>query len=255
MENIYLLSGPEKFYCELECMKGMRDAFQNNGKQNVSDYFIQTNMGKEDAFRKTLQLLKTEKPDAIVTTSESLALGIIEGIRLIGYTTADIPIFTLGEQHWNLNTQSFATTSLVRPAMNLGKKASKLLLEQLESPLTKESEKIILAGCSTEPEDERNHLSVKKKIEKEQKKLRVLMLDTPQVESISGLIPNFEKRTGIKMEIITMPHHKLYHTILTTYSENPEKSYDVFMYDMPWLSFFATEGILEDISDKMKEIH
>lgn len=232
MENIYLLSGPEKFYCELECMKGMRDAF-----------------------RKTLQLLKTEKPDAIVTTSESLALGIIEGIRLIGYTTADIPIFTLGEQHWNLNTQSFATTSLVRPAMNLGKKASKLLLEQLESPLTKESEKIILAGCSTEPEDERNHLSVKKKIQKEQKKLRVLMLDTPQVESISGLIPNFEKRTGIKMEIITMPHHKLYHTILTTYSENPEKSYDVFMYDMPWLSFFATEGILEDISDKMKEIH
>lgn len=57
-----MLSGPEKFYCELECMKGMRDAFENNGKQNVSDYFIQTNMGKEDAFRKTLQLLKRKKP-------------------------------------------------------------------------------------------------------------------------------------------------------------------------------------------------
>ena len=51
MENIFLLSGPEKFYCELECMKGMRDAFENNGKQNVSDYFIQTNMGQEDACR------------------------------------------------------------------------------------------------------------------------------------------------------------------------------------------------------------
>ena len=69
------------------------------------------------------------------------------------------------------------------------------------------------------------------------------MLDTPQVESISGLILNFEKRTGIKMEIITMPHNELYNTILTTYSENQEKSYDVFMYDMPWLSFLAAEGI------------
>ena len=254
MENIFLLSGPEKFYCELECMKGMRDAFENNGKQNVSDYFIQTNMGKEDAFRKTLQLLKRKKPDAIVTTSESLALGIIEGIRLIGYTTVDIPIFTLGEQHWNLHTHSFATNSLVRPAMNLGKTASKLLLEQLESPLTKESEKIILAGCSSDWEHEKRYLSVKKKPESEQKKLRVLMLDTPQVESISGLILNFEKRTGIKMEIITMPHNELYNTILTTYSENQEKSYDVFMYDMPWLSFLAAEGILEDISDKMKEM-
>ena len=35
------------------------------------------------------------------------------------------------------------------------------------------------------------------------------------------------------MEIITMPHNELYNTILTTYSENQEKSYDVFMYDMP----------------------
>ena len=26
------------------------------------------------------------------------------------------------------------------------------------------------------------------------------------------------------------------------------------MYDMPWLSFLAAEGILEDISDKMKEM-
>ena len=82
-------------------------------------------MGKEDAFRKTLQLLKRKKPDAIVTTSESLALGIIEGIRLIGYTTVDIPIFTLGEQHWNLHTHSFATNSLVRPALNFVNKAKK----------------------------------------------------------------------------------------------------------------------------------
>ena len=51
-----------------------------------------------------------------------------------------------------------------------------------------------------------------------------------------------------------MPHNELYNTILTTYSENQEKSYDVFMYDMPWLSFLAAEGILEDISDKMKEM-
>ena len=40
------------------------------------------------------------------------------------------------------------------------------------------------------------------------------------------------------MEIITMPHNELYNTILTTYSGKiQEKSYDVFMYDMPWLSF------------------
>ena len=79
MENIFLLSGPEKFYCELECMKGMRDAFENNGKQNVSDYFIQTNMGKEDAFRKTLQLLKRKKRMQLLQHQNRWHWGLLKG--------------------------------------------------------------------------------------------------------------------------------------------------------------------------------
>ena len=103
-------------------------------------------MSKEDAFRKTIRLLKNHYPDAIVATSQSLAAGIIEGITILGYTIQNIPVFTLGEEHWNLHTHSFASGSTVRPAMKLGQLAAKLLTEQLSSPLTKETERIILSG-------------------------------------------------------------------------------------------------------------
>ena len=104
-------------------------------------------MSKEDAFRKTINLLKYRKPDVIATTSESLATGIIEGITILGYTIQDIPVFTLSEEHWNTHTHSFASDSTARTAIKLGQTASRLLTEQLNSPLTKETEKIILNGC------------------------------------------------------------------------------------------------------------
>ena len=133
--DIYLMSGPESYSCEFECIRGFCDAFKNYNLSPPAYAFFQTDMSKEDAFRKTIRLLRSKIPQVIVTTSESLAAGIIEGIKILGYTTDNIPVFTLGEEHWNLHTHSFSSASTVRPAMKLGQLASKLLLEQLQSCL------------------------------------------------------------------------------------------------------------------------
>lgn len=145
-KNIYLMSGPDSFECEAECIRGFCDSYRNHGVYPAKELFLKTDMSKEDAFRKTIRLLKNHYPDAIVATSQSLAAGIIEGITILGYTIQNIPVFTLGEEHWNLHTHSFASESTVRPAMKLGQLAAKLLTEQLSSPLTKETERIILSG-------------------------------------------------------------------------------------------------------------
>lgn len=252
--NIYLMSGPEKFDCESECIRGFCDSYKNHGYIPDDMLFLKTDMSKEDAFRKTIKLLKTEKPDVIVTTSESLATGIIEGITILGYSIVDIPVFTLGEEHWNLHTHSFASGSTVRPAMKLGQTASRLFMEQLNSPLTKETEKIILSGCHFN-----DSLIMKQKgIEQPASPpatIRILMLDTSQVHSLIGLIRNFEIRTGINAEITILPHHCLYETILKKYHSDSETPYDVFMYDIPWLPSLASQHILEDISEKVNSIN
>ena len=257
-KNIYLMSGPDSFECEAECIRGFCDSYRNHSVHPAKELFLKTDMSKEDAFRKTIRLLKNHYPDAIVATSQSLAAGIIEGITILGYTIQNIPVFTLGEEHWNLHTHSFASGSTVRPAMKLGQLAAKLLTEQLSSPLTKETERIILSGGHFSNYKHTLPLrssSLEDSSPKEAtctKKIRALLLDTPQVHSLLGLIRNFEIKTGISVETTLLPHHLLYKAILQEHETESDLSYDVVMYDIPWLSSFASEGILADISLEMQ---
>lgn len=259
--DICLMSGPENYDCEAACIRGFRDSFKNHDLVPEQRFFLKTDMSKEDAFRKTIHLLKKQIPDVIVTTSESLAAGIIEGITILGYTVQDIPVFTLGEEHWNLHTHSFSSCSTVRPAMKLGQTASRLLMEQINSPLTKETEKIILGGCRFSDTECamsacQQHLSGHTTVKPATKQsIRVLMLDTPQVHSLLGLIRNFENRTHIAVNVTILPHHCLYETILEKYHSSEEPPYDVFMYDIPWLPSLASAHILEDITAEMNSLN
>ena len=248
--NLILMTGPDKFDCEANCIGGFRNAYIQKNLLPDSGSLIQTNLSKEDAFRKTIQLLKTRKPDAIITSSESIATGIIEGLQFIGYSTNDIPVLTLGEEHWNLYTHSFANISASRPAMKLGQTASSLLIAQLESPVSKETEKIILKD--TIPDNANVTTELKAKNTEYTKgpthSIKILMLDTPQVHALLGLIKNFTNLSGIQADITIMPHHDLYNEIVKNHTDT-ESSYDVVMYDIPWLSTLASNSIIEDISD------
>lgn len=251
--NIYLFSGPTKFECELNCINGFSSALIQNHMTADPRYLVRTNMSKEDAFRNTIQLLKTSLPDAVVTTSESISKGVIEGLDILGYSTGKIPVYTLGEEHWNLHTHSFATTSAARPAIKLGQTASKLLTEQLTSPYSKESEKIILKDAVSKnslyslklrPDAPFSQQPTKRSI-------RILMLDTPQVHALQGLVKNFENQTGIHADITLLPHHNLYDAIMENQSTSCETAYDVVMYDIPWLPALASNKVLEDITPEL----
>ncbi len=255
--RIFLISGPQSFSCEAGCRKGFLDSFHEEGLDPDPSFLIQTNLSKEDSFRKTIQLLRTQTPDAIVATSESLATGSIEALTILGYHKEQIPVLTLGEEHWNLYTHSFASVSAVRPAIRLGDIAAGLLLDQLKSPLTKENEKIILPDTLIS-----NHGSPQSSLLKtsgshtgtEETVLRILMLDTPQVHTLCGLLKNFENQTGLKAQVDILPHHTLYDAILQEHGTDGQAPYDVVMYDIPWLSVLASSHILEDITPEVEEI-
>ena len=124
-----LITGPRKFSCEANSIHGFENALTHAGLSLLPDSIIQTNLSREDGFRKATQLLRRRIPSAIITTSESLASGIIEGLTLHGYSQEQIPVYTLGEEHWNYHTHSFASFSSARPAIRLGQTAANLLLQ------------------------------------------------------------------------------------------------------------------------------
>lgn len=245
--SVYLFCGPVDFTCEERCVGAFRSAHTQAGLTLNQDQIVSAPLTKEHAFSATVNLLRTKKPDAIVTTSSLLVSGVIEGLRLLGYSPEEIPVLTLGEEHWNQYTQTFAAFSTSRPAIKAGDTAARLLLGQLVSPL-RDTEHVVLYDNTVE----RSLPPVAGAARAECKAcgpgdgtLRILMLDNPSVHVFQGLIRNFERQTGLKTEVRYLPHHAIFDEI-----QSGQDRYDVTMFDIPWLPLLA-ENVLADLSQDM----
>lgn len=256
-ENLYLFAGPAGFECEDSCRRGFIGAHNELRRTVGENAIIQTELNKEDAFRNTIRLLKREVPDAIVATCESTATGITEGLRLLGYSAQDIPVLTLGEDHWNQHTQSLASFSTARLAIKMGDTASRLLVQQLRSPM-RETEKILLQDTVQDTRAALLEALPRRKPKKTQdpakSTLEILMLDSPVVHTFRGLLKNFEDQSGMRVNVTILPHHNLLDEIMRTWDDPDGIQYDVLMFDIPWLSSFASQGILADISEPLQSI-
>ncbi len=252
-KKIYMMTGPHQYTCEAECVRGFREACAECGIVTNEETFIETDMSKEDAFRKTIRLLKSKKIDAVVTTSEALAKGVVEGFVVSEGAAETIPVATLSEEHWNHNTHSCASDFVVRAATKLGQTAAELMERQLAAPLARETEKIILGGSRIcERSDVGNH-EVKAAMENS-RTLRLLLLDTTPVDALLGMKRNFENTTGIKVQVTSIPYADVYDTILRSYSEGAEMPYDIVMYAMPWLPFFVSQNMFYDITEDAEDL-
>ena len=255
--EIYLFSGPSKYFCENVCQSEFEKVFSETSVSLSQKQFVRTNFTKEDAFSKTIELLSKQTPDAIISTSEVISTGVMEALTLLGYNKDEIPVLTLGEAHWNLFTHSLSTVSALRPAIKLGEIAAKLLIQQLISPHSKETERLILKDEEIELYPKLTSippmLSHKKAIDF-QKKIRILMLDTPQVHKFIGLLKVFEQKENIKIDINIIPHHLFYDKILENYHMENDEHFDIIMYDSLWLTPLASNKILADISEQLETI-
>lgn len=244
-QNICLISGSPAFSCEKECQLGFRKAHADAEVTLLEENIIQAELSKEDAFRVVVRLLSKRTPDMIVTTQESVATGAVEALRFLGYS--HIPVITLGEEHWNQYTHSFANDSLARPAIKMGHAAATVLMNQLHSPVI-ETEQIVFPAAAAlfstiaQPDTP--------SFRPDPHFIRILMVDSPFVQTFRRLVVNFEKTQQIRTEIEILPHPKMYKSILS----DDEGRYDVILYDVPWLAQLASTGILTDITELITSI-
>ena len=251
--KLTLMAGPDHLSCEKGCVQSFLCSFSNSSDGTAT--VVHMGLDKESAFRNTSKLLRKAPPDGIIATSELAATGIVEALRVLGRSTEDIPVITLGEEHWNTHTHTFASYSVPRPAIRIGSSAAQLMIRKLRSPQTQESEQITL-NCNIA--DIREHLQQNLHPAKENtvrhtgKKLRILMLDVPETHAICRLLKNFENQTGIHTEVELRPHSALYDAI--TESHRSGNGFDVYMYDLPWLPLLAAGGTLKEISTELKNL-
>ncbi len=82
--------------------------------------------------------------------------------------------------------------------------------------------------------------------------VNVLTFTGPQIaEPLQRHAPEFNKLTGAKVSVVTVPFSDLYTKILTDVSTGTN-SYQAFVFDPQWMGDFVGPGYLADLSDKVK---
>src|SRR5437879_13801801 len=82
--------------------------------------------------------------------------------------------------------------------------------------------------------------------------IRVVTVTGPQIaEPLQRRAPDFEKATGAKVQIITVPFSDLYQKVLTDFSTKTN-SYDATVFDPQWMGDYVPPGYLEDLTDRVK---
>lgn len=242
-ESIVLMAGAASFTGEAACIRGFEKAFSDMRKPCGT--VLHTELNREGAFRTTMSLLRAKIPDVVIATSEAAAGGIMEALTLSGHDDGTVPVVTLGEEHWNKFTHSFADFSTARPSIRMGQTAGEELLRRLQTPSG--GSRIILQDSSL------NHMNLfsgsdRRKQNAPQAPLKLLLLQAPAVDTFLNLLKNFTHKTGIETQVTTLPHHKLSEKILSS------RDYDIIMYDIPWLPMLASCGVLRDITDPLEQI-
>src|SRR6266566_6461509 len=83
--------------------------------------------------------------------------------------------------------------------------------------------------------------------------VRVMTFTGPQIaEPLQRRAPDFEKLTGAKINIITVPFSDLYQKLLTDWAAGTN-SIDAAVFAPQWMSDYAAAGYLEDVTERVAQ--
>ena len=83
--------------------------------------------------------------------------------------------------------------------------------------------------------------------------IRVVTFTGPQIaEPLQRRAPDFEKLTGAKVQVITVPFADLYQKLLTDFATKTN-SYDATVFDPQWMCDYVPPGYLEDLTDRVQK--
>ncbi|MDD3338630.1 MAG: extracellular solute-binding protein [Lachnospiraceae bacterium] len=251
--RIAILTGPPAFSSESQSIFGYHAAMKKYNLPVLPEWIQTTNMTKEDAFKEILNNQQFPLLDAIITTSENIALGVHAACQIKGISIPqDLQLITFGEESWKHPVSIPGAIRTTRTAFSLGTEAARALLGQIANPEQK--------VCDLLLEDTIIHtdlhvvapaLSCTKPVHLQQTPLRMLMADLGTTHAISLLVESFTRQTGIPVEIQCTPHDLLLRDIITD-TKKTQSTYDIYMYDIPWLEYMVQNSLAADITDDLE---
>lgn len=250
--NIKLMIGHSEFFTERECLRGFSDAHDDLGLDFSMNQMIETRFTTESAFRKAMFNIVEEPPQAIITSSYPLAKGIIEAFNLCSIKVPkDTCIITLGEESWNESNYLPNLIHTSRTAHTMGIRSIDVLMKNLHEPAFFEKEFMLFKDNVIG-----SHLNIPKapapyhSVRTPKRTLRIIATSMPTILSLHAVSREFERQHEVKIEFDFVSYRELIETIVSD-SKREKGRYDIYMFDVSWLTYLANLDVLTDITELM----
>lgn len=253
IQRISIVLGPKNYTENQTAAEGARKALLENNLPISTCRILHTTAIRECGFKAGIQILQdTENlPQLVMTNSYLLAEGIRLALKLYYLKPQkDIQIISTGDCIHDIfyNDTSILKTS--RPSFEIGEQAARILLNNMKSPIVFDKE-------SKFYEDSFSASSIKcldphvRKESAEQfaDEITVLLIDEySSVNSLSQLLRNFYEKEKIKVHIKKISPIEQYNFI-ENYMNSGRNDIDVILFDIPWLTYFASKDYLLCLDD------
>lgn len=146
-KNIYHLKGKESLSLTNDRMKGFIDAHTKHKLSIEKEQIIPTGFGIDDGKRVAQAIIDSGKiPDAIFASNDPSAIGAMQVFKKNGFKIPDDIAFVGFTESKMGAVIDPALTSVVQPALEIGREAAKILIEQIENPSAFKPRTVILNG-------------------------------------------------------------------------------------------------------------
>lgn len=193
-----------------------------------------------------MEYFSSSKPDAVIATSRNITNGLEQALSLLGISVNNnIRFVSFGQENWSRSVTSNGVLHTMRPAHWMGKKAARLLLDNIKSPLMFEKQQIVMRDKIVGKPLFRSVAPYYSNIDRT-RPIKVLLLDSPNAHAILRTHSDFTRKTGLNVDISLNEHGTLLNRL-----QNKEavSDYDVVMYDNPWLDILVRNKRLADLSE------
>lgn len=250
-QDIALLTGPDNFFSESECIAGYMDAIDSSSLPIGLGRQITSDMTKESAFSMFLHTWANNPPQAIITSSQTLCQGVIEACNLTNRRIPeDICIITLDVDNWNRSSFYPNIIRTTRPAYAMGVQGCQALIDAAEHTKKPENRFHILQDTiSNYPLSlpKPRQISITKTSDTVAT-LNIAAANLPTVHAIKALSHEFYNKYQTRLNFEIMELKELF-SLIQKDSLREQPLYDIYLYDTSWFSYLVHKNCLRDITD------
>lgn len=243
-----LLCGHHKLFSEMESIRGFTDAVEERGGSMDAHRIWETEISKEAAFRQAMFRIVEDPPQAILSTSELMTLGLLEALQLAGIAVpAQTAVLTLGADCWNTSNYHPAVIHTARAAYAMGESSVRLLRENLQKPQFFETQFRLFHDNMVDLPLALPPAPAVLPPRPPARRLRILSPHLPTIDAMEAVSRTFGRDHGVRVEIDQVSYQALFQAI-DAQAGAPDPPYDLYCFDVSWLEYVARREVFADLT-------